>query len=151
MGRSTRSQAAQNRARIVDAASEMFRRHGVGATSISDIMKAVGMTQGGFYNHFASKDQLASEAVAKAFEQSTAAWASAVSLHGSTREGSPTRSLVSYYLASGGSEDTCPMLAFGCARRRRADASKGIRSGNSRSFRYIHEAYGHPAFLCRSI
>jgi DNA-binding transcriptional regulator YbjK len=58
MGRSSRAQAEQSRMRIVDAATALFRRHGVDAVSIADIMKAADMTQGGFYKHFTSKDAL---------------------------------------------------------------------------------------------
>ena len=67
MGRSSRSQANANRVRIVEVASGLFRAHGIEAVSISDIMKAAGMTQGGFYKHFASKDALAAEACELAF------------------------------------------------------------------------------------
>ena len=67
MGRSSRSQASANRVRIVEVASGLFRAHGIEAVSISDVMKAAGMTQGGFYKHFASKDALAAEACELAF------------------------------------------------------------------------------------
>jgi AcrR family transcriptional regulator len=65
--RSSRSQASANRVRIVEVASGLFRAHGIEAVSISDVMKAAGMTQGGFYKHFASKDALAAEACELAF------------------------------------------------------------------------------------
>lgn len=62
MGRSSRQQADANRARIVEIASGLFRARGIEAVSIGDVMKAAGLTQGGFYRHFASKDALAAEA-----------------------------------------------------------------------------------------
>ena len=55
MGRSNRSQADENRARILQVVSGLFRAHGVEAVGIADVMKAAGMTQGGFYKHFPSK------------------------------------------------------------------------------------------------
>lgn len=54
---------AQTRARIVECARVMFNRHGFEGVSIDDIMKEAGLTRGGFYNHFDSKDALYAEAV----------------------------------------------------------------------------------------
>lgn len=64
--RKSREEAAQTRKRIVTAASRAFRKDGVGATGLSDVMGAAGLTHGGFYKHFASKDQLVAEACAEA-------------------------------------------------------------------------------------
>src|SRR2546430_5223297 len=58
----TREQAAANREKIVDAASTLFRRHGFDGIGVADIMKKAGLTHGGFYGHFGSKDDLAAEA-----------------------------------------------------------------------------------------
>jgi TetR/AcrR family transcriptional regulator, transcriptional repressor for nem operon len=66
--RLTREQAKQNRHLIVETASRMFRLHGVENVSVADIMKESGFTHGGFYNHFKSKDELAAEAIASAFD-----------------------------------------------------------------------------------
>jgi TetR/AcrR family transcriptional repressor of nem operon len=68
--RLTREQAEQNRRRIVETASRMFRLQGLENVSVADIMKEAGFTHGGFYNHFKSKDELATEAVASAFDRS---------------------------------------------------------------------------------
>ncbi|MCP3140176.1 TetR/AcrR family transcriptional regulator [Pyxidicoccus xibeiensis] len=54
---------ARTRARIVESARVMFNRHGFDQVSIDDVMKCAGLTRGGFYNHFASKDELYAEAV----------------------------------------------------------------------------------------
>lgn len=55
---------AQTRQRIVDAARKLFNRHGFQQVSIDRIMADAGLTRGGFYNHFQSKDQLYAAAVA---------------------------------------------------------------------------------------
>ncbi|MEP7119158.1 MAG: TetR/AcrR family transcriptional regulator [Acidobacteriota bacterium] len=60
--RVTREQAATNRERVLDAAGTMFRTHGFDGVGVADIMKRAGLTHGGFYGHFASKDDLAAEA-----------------------------------------------------------------------------------------
>jgi TetR/AcrR family transcriptional repressor of nem operon len=68
--RLTSEQARQNRQLILETASWMFRLHGMEDVSVADIMKESGFTHGGFYNHFNSKEELAAEAVACAFENS---------------------------------------------------------------------------------
>jgi TetR/AcrR family transcriptional repressor of nem operon len=66
--RLTKEQAEQNRRRIVETASRMFRLQGLENVAVADVMKESGFTHGGFYNHFESKDDLATEAVASAFD-----------------------------------------------------------------------------------
>ena len=65
----TREQAAANRAKIVEAASTLYRKHGFDGIGVADIMKAAGLTHGGFYGHFESKDDLAAEACARALSR----------------------------------------------------------------------------------
>jgi TetR/AcrR family transcriptional repressor of nem operon len=60
--RKSRNEAAQTRRRIVEAASYGFRKCRIVATGLNDLMKAAGLTRGGFYKHFTSKDQLVAEA-----------------------------------------------------------------------------------------
>src|SRR5258708_32755995 len=64
--RVTREQAAANRRKIVHVASTLFRQHGFEGIGVADIMKGAGLTHGGFYGHFASKDDLAAEACTRA-------------------------------------------------------------------------------------
>jgi TetR/AcrR family transcriptional regulator, transcriptional repressor for nem operon len=66
--RKSREEAAQTRKRIVTAAAGEFRKNGIVATGLNDLMKAAGLTHGGFYKHFESKDQLVAEAFAEAVE-----------------------------------------------------------------------------------
>ena len=54
----------QTRARIVECARRMFNRNGFEAVSIDQIMASAGLTRGGFYHHFANKEELYSEAIA---------------------------------------------------------------------------------------
>jgi len=67
--RVTREKAAENRARIVETASRLFRERGFDGVGLDAIMNEVGLTHGGFYGHFTSKEDLAAEAVAHALEQ----------------------------------------------------------------------------------
>jgi TetR/AcrR family transcriptional regulator, transcriptional repressor for nem operon len=52
------------RQRIIETAAERFRKEGIAAVGVANLMSDVGLTQGGFYNHFESKDDLAREALA---------------------------------------------------------------------------------------
>ncbi len=57
--RKSREEAAATRQRIVETASHRFRENGIAETGLNDLMRASGLeTQGGFYKHFESKQQL---------------------------------------------------------------------------------------------
>lgn len=68
--RVSREKAAENRERIVGIASRLFRERGFDGVGVDSIMRGAGLTHGGFYGHFGSKDDLAAEAVARALERS---------------------------------------------------------------------------------
>jgi len=70
--RITKDQAAENRARVVDAAAKLFREKGFDAVGVAELMRAAGMTHGGFYNHFASKEAVEAEACEQVFAKSVA-------------------------------------------------------------------------------
>ncbi|MFF5214584.1 TetR/AcrR family transcriptional regulator [Micromonospora sp. NPDC000442] len=63
MSRASKAEAQANRAAAVKAASRLFREQGVPNVSVGDVMRSVGLTQGGFYKQFASKAALVDEAV----------------------------------------------------------------------------------------
>jgi TetR/AcrR family transcriptional repressor of nem operon len=56
--RKSKSDTAETRKRIVSTAAQVFLDQGIAATGIADVMAAAGLTQGGFYRHFDSKEQL---------------------------------------------------------------------------------------------
>lgn len=60
---------AQTHERILHEASARFRRDGIGATGLQPLMKALGLTHGGFYAHFKSKDDLVEKALRCAADQ----------------------------------------------------------------------------------
>jgi TetR/AcrR family transcriptional regulator, transcriptional repressor for nem operon len=74
MPRASREQARMNRHAIEEASSRLFRERGIQAVSIADLMEAVGLTPGGFYGHFASKDELAAIACNIAFDEAARHW-----------------------------------------------------------------------------
>jgi TetR/AcrR family transcriptional repressor of nem operon len=63
--RVTREQAAANREKVLQVAGTLFREHGIDGIGVADIMQRAGLTHGGFYGHFSSKDDLAAEACAR--------------------------------------------------------------------------------------
>jgi TetR/AcrR family transcriptional repressor of nem operon len=69
--RVSREQAAENRSRIVDVASRLFRQKGFDGVGLDEIMREAGLTHGGFYRNFASKDDLATEALTTALVRGT--------------------------------------------------------------------------------
>ncbi|MDF3085764.1 TetR/AcrR family transcriptional regulator [Burkholderia sola] len=64
----SRQQAAENRNAIVAAAERLFRVRGVEAVGLTELMKEAGFTQGGFYNHFKSKNALVAAVMEKAMQ-----------------------------------------------------------------------------------
>jgi TetR/AcrR family transcriptional repressor of nem operon len=60
----SREQMAENRRRILEVASRLFRDKGFDAVSVAEVMKAAGLTHGGFYGHFSSKDDLIAQTLA---------------------------------------------------------------------------------------
>ncbi|MGX9393289.1 TetR/AcrR family transcriptional regulator [Nitrobacteraceae bacterium UC4446_H13] len=64
----------ETHARIVKKASVKLREHGAHGIGVADLMKEAGLTHGGFYAHFASREALVVEAFIYAMERSTAAW-----------------------------------------------------------------------------
>src|SRR5258705_8182347 len=63
----SKQETAETRKRIVETAATEFRRNGIDGTGLADLMGSAGLTHGGFYRHFDSKDRLVFEASADAF------------------------------------------------------------------------------------
>ena len=61
--RRSREDTAETRRRILEVASRLFRSRGIASVSVADVMGELGLTVGGFYRHFASKDALVAEAI----------------------------------------------------------------------------------------
>lgn len=115
--RKSREEAAQTRKRIVTAAAGEFRKHGIVATGLNDLMKAAGLTHGGFYKHFESKDQLVSEACAEAvealIERVSAAGSGAAATYLSTRH-------------RDNPADGCPLSAIGSELGRSDEKTRAV-------------------------
>jgi TetR/AcrR family transcriptional repressor of nem operon len=60
----SREQVVENRRRILDAAARLFRERGFDNVTVAEVMSAAGLTHGGFYGHFDSKEALINAAMA---------------------------------------------------------------------------------------
>lgn len=65
----SRATAAQHHAELVRAAARLFRERDLGSVSVPEVMSEIGLTRGGFYKHFESKDALVAAAVDAAFAE----------------------------------------------------------------------------------
>lgn len=113
MGRVSQAQAQENRQRVVATASRMFREKGT-AVSIAELMKAAGLTHGGFHKQFASKEDLVDEAIAHAFTEQAAHSAAPLEEHAGEREAA-RRKLIQDYLSVWHRDhagDGCPVSGF---------------------------------------
>ena len=113
MPRVSRKQAELNREIIVEAATHLFRERGLHGISLSDVMAAAGLTHGGFYGHFASKEALATEACQQAFEQSNLGWQDKISR--SDDQPAARQAVLGPYLSTAHRDnpgDGCPVSAF---------------------------------------
>ncbi len=113
MPRVSREQTIKNRAAIEDVSSRLFREQGFKGVSVADLMAAAGLTHGGFYGHFSSKDALAGLACGKAFENSAQRWEQRISEHADPR--AAFGAIVNAYLAPSSRDnagDGCPAAAL---------------------------------------
>lgn len=100
--------------RIVDTAARAIRRAGFQGVGVADIMKEAGLTHGGFYAHFASRDALLAEALVHAGQQGAARIAKGNALR-EAKGASPFRALVEGYLSDShlsGTEKGCAVAAL---------------------------------------
>src|SRR5688500_5237003 len=104
----SRAQAEENRNRIVDMASELFREHGFDGVGVADLMKAAGLTHGGFYGNFKSKEELAAKASERALSKNIARLSTVI---GDAKD-DPLAALVTSYLSERHIEERGDGCAF---------------------------------------
>jgi TetR/AcrR family transcriptional repressor of nem operon len=110
--------------RIVDAAARAIRRGGFAGVGVAEVMKEAGLTHGGFYAHFASREALLCEALERAGQDSAERVAQSRASR-QARGASPLRTFVDQYLSEqhlAGREQGCPVAALVSEMPRQADA-----------------------------
>lgn len=133
--RISKEAAAANRTRVVKAAARLFREKGVDAIAVTDLMKAAGLTHGGFYNHFESKDALAAAAYREAFDQAVARAKGRLAEVGKDGSNAVLCDYIDRYLSQETLDSpgtSCPLAALGTDAARhgtllRAEFADGVR------------------------
>jgi TetR/AcrR family transcriptional repressor of nem operon len=125
--RQSRAEKARTHERIVETASARIRKEGIEGPGVGEIMQAAGLTHGGFYKHFGSRDDLIAEAADHAF-----AYAGRTLDRYANDEPEPFAAWVDWYLSEEHRDDPgadrCPVAALvGDVGR----ADDGVRAGYS--------------------
>ena len=105
----------KTRARIVETARILFNRHGFQNVTIDQIMQKAGLTRGGFYNHFRTKEALFSEAVSSFLMGRGAKWREDAGIDLNNLRPEMAEQMIDAYLSPkhlGDIEGQCPMIAL---------------------------------------
>ena len=135
--RVSREEAARSRERIVSVAARRFRERGYGGIGVADLMHEAGLTHGGFYGHFSSKEDLMAEASASAIGESNEKWNKRMASHPEDPLAAMTRFYLNTYHRDnpGGG---CAMAALASEAARQAPAVRRTFTDGLRSaFDYI--------------
>jgi TetR/AcrR family transcriptional repressor of nem operon len=129
----TKEHKSATRTRILDAASAALRRKGVAGVGVAEMMDAAGLTHGGFYSHFRSKDDLVAQAFAYASGQSGARLQAAAD---KAPDGAKLRAVADTYLTPSHArhpERGCPVSTVG------PDLVRGVGEGRAACATAIRE------------
>ena len=112
--RYTSNHKAETRERIIGEAARRFRKDGIEGTGLVPLMKALGLTHGGFYAHFESKDALVQASLEAAAEQTLERWQAPAAGTPAANDPAraPLRAVVDWYLSPGHRDepgDGCPL------------------------------------------
>ncbi|WP_027817626.1 TetR/AcrR family transcriptional regulator [Paraburkholderia bannensis] len=126
--RKSKAETAETRRRIVEVAAGMFRANGIHATGLADVMAAAGLSHGGFYRHFESKDQLVAEACEAGTADILAALEAAA---GGCAGRDGFRALVEAYLSPAHRDapgNGCPLASMGSELARADEGTRAVAS-----------------------
>lgn len=121
-------ETAETRQRIIEVAAREFRRNGIHATGLNDLMAEAGLTRGGFYRHFESKDELIAEACAAGMKSIVGSLEDAAS----QRDGKDSfRAVVERYVSATHRDNSlggCPLAGMGSELARRDENTRAAAS-----------------------
>ena len=127
--RVNRVQAEENRQKVINVASRLFREHGFDGIGLKQLMKGAGLTQGAFYKQFASKEDLSAQAASRALEVALNRWKAAA--EDNPRD--PLGEVLAFYLSMehrAKRKDGCPVAALGSdAARQGVDLKASFEAG----------------------
>jgi TetR/AcrR family transcriptional repressor of nem operon len=110
--RVTREQAEKNRQAVIDSASHLFRERGFDGVGLIELMESAGLTKGGFYKQFSSKEDLAAQAARRSMEMVISRWLRVLA----SQPDAPLEALIRLYLSLDHREEMgggCPLVALG--------------------------------------
>jgi TetR/AcrR family transcriptional repressor of nem operon len=113
MARASKEQAETNHRLVIENSAKLMLERGIDGVSVADLMESAGLTHGGFYGHFDSKEQLAAEACVHAFENSVARWTKRAAAAATPADG--FKALVEGYLSTRNRDNagtSCPAPAL---------------------------------------
>jgi TetR/AcrR family transcriptional repressor of nem operon len=145
--RITTGQAAENRQRVIDSAAKLFRRKGFDAVGVAELMRAAGMTHGGFYNHFASKEAVEAAACGWVFDKSVAKLRVIAENPDTDARATAFADYAKRYVSPAARDapaPSCPMIAFaGDVSRQSADVRAAYAAGLRAYLEAFARAFGH--------
>lgn len=106
---------SNTRGKIVEAARILFNRHGFSEVTIDEVMAQVGLTRGGFYNHFRNKEELYTEAVTCFLNGRGQTWRDDAGVDPDNGGLDTVRAMINSYLSVEHAQDVdgqCPMIAL---------------------------------------
>jgi TetR/AcrR family transcriptional repressor of nem operon len=118
--RVSRAQAAENRERILEVAARLFRERGIDGIGVADLMKSAGLTHGGFYGHFESKEDLVAQACGRAVQKMRDDWIKTID-----QTNDPIHALTDTYLSAKHRDNAgkgCTLAALGSEIARQSTA-----------------------------
>lgn len=135
----SKEQMAEHRERIILSASRGFRERGFEGVSVAELMQEAGLTHGGFYNHFDSKEELMSLAVERAFDETAVRWHGYIDRNPSR----PIQAIVDGYLSGRHLEHPetgCVIAALGTEASRQTGPVKAMMTAGIERLLHILES-----------
>ena len=123
MPRVSKVQAEANHQAIEAAASRLFRERGLHGVTVAEVMAEAGLTHGGFYAHYPSKDALAASACERAFAFAAEKWRRRIDAAATPRAARHT--IAERYLRAANCDPSVGVVSDGDPRRRRGARRRG--------------------------
>lgn len=143
MPRASRADAARHHEEVIEAAARLFRERGIESVSVPEVMAEAGLTRGGFYKHFESKDALVTTAVEASFADQLARAHGLAALHPDD-PAAAHRAMVDFYLSPEHRDDPgsgCPNAAL-ASEVAHTEPGSGPRAAFAEGMRSMLRAYG---------
>jgi TetR/AcrR family transcriptional regulator, transcriptional repressor for nem operon len=123
----SKKQAIRNKHAIIAAATRLFRERGVDGVGLNELMREAGFTQGGFYNHFKSKDALVAEVVATAVTGANDRLSQMITKPLEAHNANTFVRQIKFYLSTSHRDDieqSCAIACFGADARRMGEGAQ---------------------------